>query len=474
MCFLGQEYNDAGNNAKTVLIKTDINGNLLWKKYIGFNFKDNGFISIDETNDGSFILCGMTNQFDTNGDPCILKLNSCGEYQGAVNYAVKEYNFATQIKYLSDNSFALLCYCLVDQIEETSTLLRIDSTGRILWQKTGELYAQSFIVTRDSSFLLTGSCYKAIPGGDPDLLCIRSVIMKINNRGNEVFYKPFGVYDGIFSFAHSSRELNNGNILTVGGRDFYNHSQSKNITVEYLINSDSTGNSTWHKWIGDTTIDFGNSSIIPFNDSLSLILSCVYLPWENKLSLRLEIMNNDGKIIKEKIYHDSIYSGFIIVKKTFDNNYIICTTKRVGLGKGAIMAMKIKPDLELAGFNPVIYHYDSLCQTGIDTSTITLANARIIPIDLDSLTSYSLQLNEIKDVSVYPNPATDHITIKFNSQNTECLSYHICDLLGKIIKSGELKSKIRNEINISNLKPGIYVILLNSKNQVKTIKLTKQ
>jgi hypothetical protein len=68
-------------------------------------------------------------------------------------------------------------------------------------------------------------------------------------------------------------------------------------------------------------------------------------------------------------------------------------------------------------------------------------------------------------ISIFPNPVTDKLSfsIEPNTLNT----YEIYDYLGQIVLKGEL----RNEIDVSTLQPGHYVIKITNFTAKKFIKL---
>ena len=62
------------------LIKSDINGNLLWSKSIFSQSYQIAFSGVDGTADGGFILTGGTTKLDYfNFDIDFIKFNACGE-----------------------------------------------------------------------------------------------------------------------------------------------------------------------------------------------------------------------------------------------------------------------------------------------------------------------------------------------------------------------------------------------------------
>ncbi len=72
-------------------------------------------------------------------------------------------------------------------------------------------------------------------------------------------------------------------------------------------------------------------------------------------------------------------------------------------------------------------------------------------------------------VKIYPNPATDKITV----ENLNGGQISILNMNGSIVYSQEVSNQ-KTEINVSNLPDGIYIIKTVSKDATSTIKFTKQ
>jgi len=70
---------DASGTRDVLLVKTDIQGNLLWHRTYGGKGEDKG-VSIVETSDGNFVILGSTNSFGTGGnDIWLIKTNANGQ-----------------------------------------------------------------------------------------------------------------------------------------------------------------------------------------------------------------------------------------------------------------------------------------------------------------------------------------------------------------------------------------------------------
>lgn len=79
----------------------------------------------------------------------------------------------------------------------------------------------------------------------------------------------------------------------------------------------------------------------------------------------------------------------------------------------------------------------------------------------------------LKNLSVYPNPLENELTVEVQLAREETISYIITDALGKVVAKDELTSS-KTVINTANLDRGIYFLSITSNDQVlKTTKLMK-
>lgn len=78
----------------------------------------------------------------------------------------------------------------------------------------------------------------------------------------------------------------------------------------------------------------------------------------------------------------------------------------------------------------------------------------------------------ISDISAYPNPFDEEITVKFNSADVENVTYEVIDALGRIVKEGNANGD--TIVFGSELNAGIYVVRLHSGNEVHSLKISKQ
>lgn len=91
---------------------------------------------------------------------------------------------------------------------------------------------------------------------------------------------------------------------------------------------------------------------------------------------------------------------------------------------------------------------------------------------LKALPTASVKEVDLNSFSVYPNPATDELTI--TSEEVDA-SYSLIDVTGKTVLEGKTDSKSKTTINVSALKQGVYFIkFFNNENYIGTKKVIKQ
>ena len=77
--------------------------------------------------------------------------------------------------------------------------------------------------------------------------------------------------------------------------------------------------------------------------------------------------------------------------------------------------------------------------------------------------------NTLDKVQIYPNPATSG-KIYINAETTSTKTIELYDMLGKRIVFTEMNG-YQKELNVSNLKAGVYILKLSEKNNSITRKI---
>ncbi len=78
-------------------------------------------------------------------------------------------------------------------------------------------------------------------------------------------------------------------------------------------------------------------------------------------------------------------------------------------------------------------------------------------------TAVSVGINELEkreELLIYPNPASDFITIRSSKSNLRNMGYKIFDVMGSMVLSGTLDEN--NKIDVGSLSQGVYQLLVNN------------
>ncbi|MCX6350873.1 MAG: hypothetical protein NTX03_03315 [Bacteroidetes bacterium] len=138
-----KEENTHTINADGVVMKTDGDGNILWRKKYGGKSAD-AIFSVHPTKDGGYIACGYTSSkgFATQlhnklNDAWVLKLNAKGEVQWDTTYGGIYDDCFYDIKETPDNNFVATGYNddSVNYYQSNVFICKIAPNGVRLWQR---------------------------------------------------------------------------------------------------------------------------------------------------------------------------------------------------------------------------------------------------------------------------------------------------------------------------------------------------
>lgn len=166
-----------GGNHDFWILKLDSSGNIRWEKTYGGKEVDEAY-SIRQTKDGYYIVAGSTKSFGTgNYDYWVLRLDPSGEVVWQKAYGGKEIDIARNIILTHDEGY--LVSGTTNSFgagKEDFLLLKLDSSGKILWQKVyggnGNDDIFTMAQTNDEGYILAGST-DSFGAGKTDALVLK-------------------------------------------------------------------------------------------------------------------------------------------------------------------------------------------------------------------------------------------------------------------------------------------------------------
>ena len=457
-----------------LILKTDLNGAMIWNKTLSGHNDGTGVFDINQTDDNGLIISGVTNRTDRWGDPFIMKLNSCGEKEWCRIYtsAPNIFDYANSIYQIPGGYIAYIYRTGSSIANDHIFLYRLDKNGDILWQQQYALSDPLFLgaagehmmVTTDYHFLLTGYCYYPdSPLTTPPVL--RPLIIKIDSTGNVEWELPWSRIGGESFHGESFRSIadNQQNIYSCG-----KHIEAPE-SHPTMIKTDSNGNElSYHDLLPNSFLAcFFN--INWFRDSTIVIDGRWIKNPGDECQIGVFKTDKNGVILDSvSMMQTSSYFSDAIVDH--DNKLFLVQGQYIG-NQWQLYAWKLNSDLEYDTIYTHPYVYDSLCPHPIVSDTIPL-DCIIVGID------EPFKNPESGKLKVFPNPVRDilHIGIpeQLKSENhnpvfnltTGHHQWHsaileIYDLFGRRMFSEEvLQSEKEVAVDVAIWPGGMYVVRL--------------
>ncbi len=235
------------------LIKTDASGNEQWNRTFGGSNYDNAN-SVQQTNDGGYIMTGVTNSYGAGGqDVWLIKTDASGNEQWNQTFGGSLMDGAFSVQQTTDNGYVLVgntnSYGVGGQ---DVWLIKTDASGNEQWNQTfggtNSEMGKSVKQTSTGIYIITGETY-SYGAGDSDLWLI-----KADANGNKQWSKTFG--GTVFEAGYSVNETNDGGYIVSGVTDSYGAGGHD----AWLIKTDEGGNEQWNKTFGGSgNNDLGHS-----------------------------------------------------------------------------------------------------------------------------------------------------------------------------------------------------------------------
>ncbi len=458
------------------LIKTDINGEVLWEKKIGEGAYRYYINDINQTFDGGYIMTFRCSKYDIDEDPIVLKMDACANIEWCRVLHSESFNRGVRVIQTPDSCYLTLSMYHSPDPYERIFLFKLDQTGEVLWShlyaqlKPGIYNEEGFYLTMfpsDSSYLITGACKYSPTSGT------NSMWIKVDQSGNEIYNVIWNdsTYDSNDSYetVHYADHF-----CSIGTRGYgiFDHFPTifklKNNGERIILHS-----------IDSNQVSASGSTISILKDTLFVIGS----RWEEQeppYQGHCEIFLTDtvGNIIIQRTLFDALQSPRN-TEITYDNKILVLCGFAPNGPNWDIYLYKLNQDLQDDTLYNVQLNYDTLCPGSIVSDTLTIDCGIWVDMEEPFTTA------EGSHLKIYPNPANEKISIELpaytvSKQQTgsfEVSKVHyglqgdsdliIYDMFGREIKCLHLfKTQTQTEIDVSRWKSGIYLIELKSGGRV--------
>lgn len=421
------------------LLKTDINGDTLWKRYIGGTDED-GAYNVLLCPDNGFLITGYTKSYGSGGkDVYIVKTDGSGLVEWEKVYGFESDEEAFTAALAPDGGYLIGATSTHKTVEGDIWLLKLNAACDTLWTKwyggekrdeVNEIYP-----TVDDNFILAGSI------GHPEGVgYITNVyVMKLDQNGDTLWTREFGTND-YYDTGEDIYVNDDGTYLLAG----YHHWRN------WLAKLDANGDTLWTRSYGDDHA-IGFTSIARKKDG-----NFVMTNGRNNVSmLCVATVDPDGNMV---IADTVQWSPEINYAASQAEGYDVCAN---AFG-GYMVTGKGKPSGENIGtWNIILYRKGGtltpLPPLGIDEFPLISSGHNSLPLD------------------VFPNPFSHFTTFQLESTEPGIAEMQISDITGRVVYKVEAvriqKGQTQISWSVDTLPGGIYFCRVQSGNKIYTAKI---
>jgi len=474
------------NNLATWLIKTDINGYVLWEKTIDADLPNIGDAIVETFDHGYVIAGGM----DTNlgfDDPFVMKLNECGEKEWCTTFPgfFRPYDsWVEKIIEAENKDLVFIANQFGTLGENPLFLIKLDSLGQTKWKmpiltiwahpNTIQPWGFDLIETSDAGYLISCDAYWTHPWDTVgEIKWLHPTFIKVDENGYEEWVYPFGLQDTILGMTRSTVILTENSYVGIGA-----FRSEIDIIHPLLMSFNSLGEELNYLIFDSQQIDSSFiegafvQSIHEQNDSLLICIGEFEVPPDNAYPVTEVVMDTAIFCSSPTFYYHVIHPNTrdpFKLAVTFDRKILSSSSYVFTPDNWDIYLTKMNMHLEQDSMYPGNYTYDSLCPIGITTDTIYIndcwLHAGISEYPVAKENDGSI---ESIPITVYPNPAYSEITVilKNMGYNTD-IALTCYDITGQTVLNVPVRNG-RNDmrLDITHWTPGLYMAVVTIQGRV--------
>ena len=434
-----------------------------WTKTFGGDSSDAGY-SIQQTDDGGFIVIGKTRSFGAgNSDVWLIRTDSSGDTLWTQTYGGVATDAGSSVRQISDGGHIIAGTTWSFGAGASDVwLIRTDSYGDTLWTQTfgrgsglpfsGRESGSSAEMTSDGGYIIAGNW-----GTGNSYFVGNIVLIKTNTNGDSLWMRHFG---GNGSRGLSAQQTSDGGYI-IAGHNWYN---------AILIKTDANGDTLWTKMFEGISEVYSNRSVHQTSDGGYVL--CRNTLSSDNYDVNLIKTDANGDTLWTKTFGDSGQDYCYSVQQTTDEGYVLCGYTN-SYGSGDFDAWIIKTDAngdtlwtKNLGGSGADFGF-SMQQTS-DGGYVLCgytnsygagdANVWLIKLAPDVTTieeNSHVSINDYQLKQNYPNPFNPTTTINYQLAVNSKVELTIYNLLGQ---------QIRTMVNTHQL-AGAYQVQWNGRNE---------
>ncbi len=462
------------------LIKTDINGEILWEKTIGDGINAIAFHDMAQDSLGAIFLSGGTHSYDPEGDPLIMKLDPCGEKEWCRIFYTENHNDYSNCLALTPKGeiVSVLNLTNPDYSLERICLAKLTSDGGLVWRqcyRTSDTnlqdeFSNELICTPDQGFLVSGYCYYQDPT-DTNHWILHPYILKVDSSGNfqweTVIYKDTNL-DGGSAW---------NTVVSPDGKYYYSSLShylfDDGLRSPALAKLDLQGNVVG---VYDVVSDYKNGFLlsVKFLNESTLAAEASWGNTEDEAWARAVIIDTLGNLLNSSVINQDIYGS--ILQITYDGKLVYGSNTSYPNGQFDCFLTKLNQNLQDDTIYTRPFTYDSLCPYQIVSDTIVQDDCELI-VGIEEHDGGEAGVHG--SLEIWPNPANEQIHVRctmYDGRFNRDLALVIYDIYGRIAISVTLPPVGGRAgdggwqdwtMDVSSLPPGIYILVFKDEKMIR-------
>jgi hypothetical protein len=223
------------------------------------------------------------------------------------------------------------------------------------------------------------------------------------------------------------------------------------VTITKIVESD--GNVSLEKKVNGEIVDFDGDQIADFKELIQKANDISVESEDNKLLYEFKTINDDGDEddeLREKRLLNSVQSAKIKVNNdlAFDHSFI--STGAIGDPVIIITPSNLTATKTIA----IVTKEDKISEKSDDDPDSGVSSTREAQLIL-------------KDLSFFPNPSHGNLTLQFFLPQQGQTDIIVYDLTGKEVytsRLGNFQGQFNEQLNLTNLEPGTYIMRISQNN----------
>ncbi len=449
------------------LIRTDANGDTLWTSIINTpaSLTDMGF-SVRQTNDGGFALIGEVLDIVTSSkDVYLVKTDGAGNLLWTKTYGGYGDQVGYSIEQTTDGGF-IIGGDYVDFINNDFNiyLVKTNAIGDTLWSRViggaNDDHGCSAIQTSDDGFIISGWTNSFGVVNDEVFL------VKTDSMGNSLWAKTYG--GSGYDVGYSVQQLNDGGYI-IGG--FTTSFTPAGYAKVYLIRTDGSGDTLWTKfYTAGIGTGIGAYSVRQTASGDFILAGISDGNGAGGYDIYLLKVDGNGNPGWSKTYGGTSADFGNSAQETIDGGFIIAGYSQ-NSGSGDDDVYLIKTDsMGNSGCNQtnvLTIACSPSTQVGSPVPSVVSLGVIGAPVPLvqhggtvNIFCSGNVGITEVFDLNsmvVAPNPSSGNFTIAF-SNNIIGAEIQIFNVFGAKVFTITNQHTLITEINLKNIPEGIYFV----------------